>query len=63
MFGIGMQELVVVMIIVLLIFGGSKISGIGRSLGEAISEFKDAVKPEDKKKKEEEEAGADGDRE
>jgi len=63
MFGIGMQELVIVMIIVLLIFGGSKISGIGRSLGEAISEFKDAVKPEDKQKKKDEEAGAEGDRE
>lgn len=52
MFGIGMTELVVVMIIVLLIFGGSKISGIGRSLGEAISEFKEAVKPEDKEPEE-----------
>lgn len=48
MFGLGMTELVIVLVIVLLVFGGSKISGVGRSLGEAITEFKDAVKPEDK---------------
>lgn len=53
MFGLGMSELVVVMIIVLLVFGGSKISGVGRSLGEAISEFKEALKPEEKIEKKE----------
>lgn len=50
MFGLGMTELVIVLVIVLLVFGGSKISGVGKSLGEAISEFKEAVKPEDKEK-------------
>lgn len=48
MFGLGMTELVIVLVIVLLVFGGSKISGVGKSLGEAISEFKEAVKPEEK---------------
>lgn len=59
MFGIGMQELVIVLFIVLLIFGGSKISGVGRSLGEAISEFKNAVKPEDKVEKKDPPADSD----
>ncbi len=53
MFGLGMTELVIVLVIVLLVFGGSKISGVGRSLGEAISEFKEAVKPEEKVEKKE----------
>jgi sec-independent protein translocase protein TatA len=50
MFGLGMSELMIVMVIVLLVFGGSKISGVGRSLGEAITEFKDALKPDEKDK-------------
>ncbi|MBL7649236.1 MAG: twin-arginine translocase TatA/TatE family subunit [Candidatus Hydrogenedentes bacterium] len=53
MFGLGMTELVIVLVIVLLVFGGSKISGVGRSLGEAISEFKEAVKPDEKVEKKE----------
>lgn len=39
----GIWELLIILAIVLLLFGGSKISGLGRSLGTAISEFKDAV--------------------
>lgn len=44
MFGIGMQELVVIFLIVLLIFGASKLPEIGKSLGKAIGEFKKAGK-------------------
>lgn len=60
MMGLGMTELVVVLVIVLLVFGGSKISGVGRSLGEAITEFKDAVKPEDKESETKAASGSDG---
>ena len=44
----GATELMIVMVIALIIFGGGKLAGVGRSLGTAISEFKSAVKDEDK---------------
>ncbi len=39
----GIGEMLILMVIVLVVFGGGKISGLGRSLGTAITEFKDAV--------------------
>ncbi len=47
-----MGELFIILIIVLVLFGGNKIAGLGRSLGTAIAEFKDAVKGADESKKE-----------
>ncbi len=46
-----MGELFIILIIVLVLFGGTKIAGLGRSLGTAIAEFKDAVKGVDETKK------------
>lgn len=40
----GMQELVVILIIVLLLFGASKLPEIARALGKSIKEFKKAGK-------------------
>jgi len=51
-FAIGMPgptELIIILVIVLVIFGGSRVAGLGKSLGEGISEFKRAVKGEDDK--------------
>ncbi|HOK09277.1 MAG TPA: twin-arginine translocase TatA/TatE family subunit [Candidatus Hydrogenedens sp.] len=48
----GMGELFIILIIVLVLFGGNKIAGLGRSLGTAIAEFKDAVKGGEETKKE-----------
>ena len=39
----GWQELLLVLLIVLVLFGGSKIPQVARGLGEAIKEFKKAV--------------------
>ena len=36
----GMGELVLVLIIILVLFGGSKIPGMARNLGKGIKEFK-----------------------
>lgn len=44
MFGIGMPELLVILLIALLIFGAGKLPGIGRALGKTIKEFKKGMK-------------------
>ncbi len=43
----GMGELLVILVIVMIIFGAGKLPQVGRSLGSAINEFKNSVKPED----------------
>jgi sec-independent protein translocase protein TatA len=48
MFGIGMPELVIIMIIVMLIFGAGKLPELGNSLGQAIRGFKKAVEEPEK---------------
>ncbi|MEW6381033.1 MAG: twin-arginine translocase TatA/TatE family subunit [bacterium] len=42
-FGIGMAELLVILVIVLIIFGAGKLPEIGSGLGKAIRNFKDAT--------------------
>jgi len=39
MFGIGQTELLIFLVIVLVLFGGSRIPSIARSLGKSITEF------------------------
>lgn len=43
-FGIGIQELLVILLICLLVFGAAKLPEIGRALGKTINEFKKAMK-------------------
>ena len=40
---LGLQELVVILVIVLVLFGGKKVSGLGKALGTSLREFKEEV--------------------
>jgi sec-independent protein translocase protein TatA len=51
MFGIGMPELIIILIIILIIFGAGKLPEIGSGIGKGIRNFKKATQekiPEDK---------------
>lgn len=54
-FGIGFPELAVVFLILLLLFGANRITGIGSSLGKAIRGFYDEVSGKASEKKRDEE--------
>jgi sec-independent protein translocase protein TatA len=49
---LGVPELVLILAIVLLLFGTSRLSGLGKGLGQAIRGFKDEVESKDKSKDE-----------
>jgi sec-independent protein translocase protein TatA len=51
---IGPQELIVVLVVVVLMFGGTKIPELKKGLGKGIKEFKAASKADDEPKKESE---------
>lgn len=46
MFGLGTTELLIVLVIVLLLFGGAKLPKLARSLGQAQQEFKKGTEEE-----------------
>lgn len=45
--GIGTSELLIILVIVLLVFGASKLPELGAGLGKGIKNFKKAAKGED----------------
>jgi len=50
-FGIGLWELVILMVILLLVFGAKRLPEMGRSIGHGMREFKDAVTGKDEPEK------------
>ncbi len=48
MFGIGMPELIVILVIILIVFGAGKLPEIGGAIGKGIRNFKKGASGEDK---------------
>jgi sec-independent protein translocase protein TatA len=46
---VGPWQIILIVIVVLLIFGGKKIPELMKGLGQGMKEFKNAVKPDDEK--------------
>jgi len=53
MFGLGVPELIIILVVGLVIFGPSKLPSLGKSLGEGIRGFKKAMedKPQEENKR------------
>lgn len=46
MFGLGLPEILLLLLVALLLFGAKKLPDVGRALGQAIREFKKAFQHE-----------------
>ncbi len=51
MCGLGMPELIIILVIALVIFGGSRLPQLGEGLGKAIRGFKKGLSDDDASKK------------
>ncbi len=47
MFGIGMPELIIILVIIMIIFGAGKLPEIGAGIGKGIKNFKKATSAEE----------------
>lgn len=50
MFGLGMGEAVILLVVVVLLFGGKKLPELGSSMGKALTNFKKGMKDDDSSK-------------
>jgi sec-independent protein translocase protein TatA len=50
-FGLGPMELVIILLVLVMLFGASRLGDLGGSLGKGIKEFRSAVKDEDEEEK------------
>ncbi len=52
MFGLGTQELIIILVLVLIVFGAGKLPQVGSALGKGLRNFKDGVKDGEKENEE-----------
>ena len=52
---LGMSEILLLIFLALVLFGGSKLSGVGKALGRSIRDFKNELKDDDTRDKSAEE--------
>jgi sec-independent protein translocase protein TatA len=50
---LGITEILLILVLALVVFGGSRLAGVGKALGQSIREFKKEVGSEEKKANEE----------
>ena len=49
MFGLGFQEILLILLVALLLFGAARLPEIGKAMGKSIKEFKKGMQGEEKK--------------
>ena len=53
---LGTTEIILIVVLALVLFGGGKLAGVGKALGQSIRDFKKEIKSEDKTETKEEKA-------
>ena len=47
---LGTTEIILIIVLALVLFGGGKLAGVGKALGKSIKDFKNEVKEDDSDK-------------
>lgn len=49
---LGVTEIILILVLALVLFGGNKLAGVGKALGQSIRDFKKEIKTGDEKQEE-----------
>ncbi len=55
---LGTSEIVLIIVLALVIFGGGKVAGLGKALGQSIHDFKKSLKDDEAEKRDDAGTGA-----
>lgn len=59
MFGLSMGEMLIILVVVVVLFGSSRLAGLGKSAGKSVREFKEELHKDDEQAAEKTAADAD----